>query len=355
LSQAQIRIMKIKPEKLADSLKLEKLPIYWISGDEHLLAQEAADLVRTHFKNKGFTEREVFNVDKDFKWDQFIHAINNLSLFSEKKVFDLRIRNTKLDQDGKSAIEAFLDHKNPDLVLLIRGPKLESAHINSKWFKTHLPYIALVQIWPVNRKELKIWLSQRLIKEGINADRDALQLLSDKVEGNLLAAIQEIEKLKLLSNTQGQSITLNAKTTMQVIADNSRYDVYNLIDSALLGESARCLKILTSLKGEGIYPLIILSAITRELRSLLHLIEQKETGQSISAIIQSNRVWFNRKEAVTKALKRSNSKDSWKMLSRARKIDQAIKGMSPVNPWDEISSLILELSGQNISNLAYVN
>ncbi|MDG2421032.1 MAG: DNA polymerase III subunit delta [Gammaproteobacteria bacterium] len=347
--------MKIKPEKLAESLKLEKLPIYWISGDEHLLVQESADLVRTHFKNIDFMEREVFNVDRDFKWDHFIHAINNLSLFSEKKVFDLRIHSAKLNQDGKDAIETFRDRNSPDLVLLIRSPKLESAHLNSKWLKTHLPYIALVQIWPVNRKDIKNWLSQRLIKEGINADRDALQLLSDKIEGNLLAAVQEIEKLKLLSNTQGKPITLNARTTMQVIADNSRYNVYNLVDSALLGESARCLKILTSLKGEGIYPLIILGAITRELRSLLHLMEQKEQGKSINAIIQSNRVWFNRKEPIAAALKRCNTKDSWKMLSRARKIDQALKGMSSANPWDEISSLILELSGQNIPNLAYVN
>ena len=194
----------IKPNEINNITKYDKWFIYQLKKIieiENLIEEtELSKEIILLAKNKGFTEREVFNVDKDFKWDQFIHAINNLSLFSEKKVFDLRIRNAKLDQDGKSAIEAFLDHKNPDLVLLIRGPKLESAHINSKWFKTHLPYIALVQIWPVNRKELKNWLSQRLIKEGINADRDALQLLSDKVEGNLLAAIQEIEKLKLLSN-----------------------------------------------------------------------------------------------------------------------------------------------------------
>ena len=186
--------------------------------------------------------------------------------------------------------------------------------------------------------------------------REALQLLTDKVEGNLLAAIQEIEKLKLLANVAGaEKITLNAKTTMQVIADNSRYSVYNLIDSALLGDTARCLKILVNLKGEGVFPLIILGAITRELRVLLPLIEQKERGQGIETIIQSNRIWFNRKKAVAKALQRGTSDDTWKMLASARKIDQSLKGVSSTNPWDEISFLILNLCGQKISHMAQTN
>ena len=344
--------MRIKAEQLAKNLELEKFPVYWISGDEPLLIQESTDLVRTHFRNIDFIEREIFNVERGFKWEHFSHTTTNLSLFSEKKIFDVRLHNTKLGQDGKKAIQSFLDENNPDFILLISSPKLDKDYLNSHWFKTNTSHIALVQIWPVNNENLKHWLSQRLAREGINADREALQLLTEKVEGNLLAAIQEIEKLKLLANVTGPGqITLNAKTTMQVIADNSRYNVYNLIDSALLGDTARCLKILANLRGEGIFPLIILGAITRELRVLLPLIEQKERGQGIETIIQSNRIWFNRKKAIAKALQRGTSDNMWKMLASARKIDRSLKGISSANPWDEISLLILNLCGQkNISH-----
>jgi DNA polymerase-3 subunit delta len=341
--------MKIRPEQLMGTLRSEQKPLYWIAGDEPLLIEESASLARNWFKEAHFTEREIFDVERGFKWEQFNHAVNNLSLFSEKKIFDVRLQTSKLEKDSKEAVSAFLNINNPDLVLLIRSPKLESTQLNSKWFKSIISQVVIVQVWPVGRENLGSWLSNRLIKEGINPDKEALRLLTDKVEGNLLAAIQEIEKLKLLANKQGQPINLDADTAMQVIADSSRYTAYNLIDSALLGDSVRSMKILINLKAEGTYPLIILGAITRELRILLPLVEEKELGSGINGIIESNRVWFNRKKAVGSLLQRCTSQQLWKMLARSQKIDQAIKGASSSNPWDELNFLILELCGKNIS------
>ena len=340
--------MKIKPEQLASVLRSEDKSLYWITGDEPLLVEESASLAYKRFKEANFTEREIFDVERGFKWEQFNHAVNNLSLFSERKIFDVRLQNSKLDQDAKEAIKTFLKVNSADLILLIRSPKLESTQLNSKWFKEIISQIVIVQIWPVGRENLSSWLSQRLIKEGINPDIEALRLLTDKVEGNLLAAIQEIEKLKLLANKRGQTINLDANTAMQVIADSSRYNAYNLIDSALLGDSVRSLKILTSLKADGTYPLIILGAITRELRILLPLVKEKDMGKTIGGIIESNRVWFNRKKAVGSLLQRCTTQHLWKMLVRSQKIDQAIKGASSSNPWDELNFLILELCGKNI-------
>lgn len=338
--------MRIKPEQLSRTLSSNDLPLYWLSGDEPLLMIEAADLIRSEYRKKGYTEREVLNVDKSFDWGQFFQSTGNLSLFAEKKIIELRLASAKLDDAGKKAIQHYLGEINPDYLLLLSGPKLDAATLKTKWFTEIEKHGAFLQIWPINRENLSPWLEQRLLREGIQADSEAVHLLVDKVEGNLLAAMQEIEKLKLLADeASGNTIRLDAKTVMQVVADSSRYNVYQLIDAALLGDTARAQKMLAGLKSEAIFPLIILSAICRELRMLLPMLEKKQEGQGINAIIQSGRVWFNRKQAVAAALSRLDTDGIWKLLDHSRVIDQSIKGMSTANPWDELSLLVLQLSG----------
>lgn len=338
--------MKIKPEQLARTLGGNELPLYWLSGDEPLLMQEAADLVRSHHREKGFSEREVFNVDKNFDWSLFSQSTGNLSLFSDKKIIELRLSSAKLDDAGKKAIQHYLDDLNPDYLILISGPKLDAGTLKTKWFTEIEKHGAVVQIWPISRENLGPWLEQRLLRDGIQADGEAIQLLVDKVEGNLLAAMQEIEKLKLLAGKkEGDSIHLDAKTVMQVVADSSRYNAYNLVDAALLGDIERTQKMLTGLRNEGLFPLVILGAVDRELRSLLPMLEKKQQGQGVNAIMQASRVWFNRKQAVAAALSRLQVETVWELLDHSRLIDQSIKGMSNANPWDELSQLLLRLCG----------
>ncbi len=338
--------MKIKPEQLARTLDSNELPLYWLSGDEPLLMQEATDLIRSHHREKGFADREVFNVDKNFDWGHFSQSTGNLSLFSDKKIIELRLSTAKPDDAGKKALQHYLGDLNPDYLILVSGPKLDAATLKTKWFTEIEKHGAVVQIWPISRENLCPWLEQRLLRDGIQADAEAVHLLVDKVEGNLLAAMQEIEKLKLLAGNAGEdSIRLDAKTVMQVVADSSRYNVYQLVDAALLGDIARTQKMLVGLRNEGLIPLIILAAICRELRTLLPMLEMKKQGQGVNAIIQSSRVWFNRKQAVAAALSRLDTTTIWKLLDHSRTIDQSIKGMSQANPWDELSRLLLRLSG----------
>lgn len=347
--------MKIKIEQLGRTLSSSAHPLYWLAGDEPLLVQESADAIRKHYREAGFLEREIFNVERGFKWENFTQSAGNLSLFAEKKLYDLRLSSSKLDENGKKAIQEYLDEQNPDLVLMITSPKLEAGVMNTKWFKAIEAQSALVQIWPINKDGLANWLSQRLLREGINADGEALQLLSDKVEGNLLAAMQEIEKLKLLANSDsGETINLDGKTVMQVIADSSRYTVYNLVDAALQGDAIRSQKILNGLQEEGIFPLVIVGAISRELRQLLPMIEKREQGQGVNAIMQAHHVWFNRKQAVGNAIQTLNSEKIWRMLDHTRQIDQSIKGMSRLNPWDELSMLTLAMAGQQTASMQQV-
>ncbi len=308
--------------------------------------QEAAELIRKHYREQGYTERELFNVDKNFDWGNFSQSTSNLSLFSERKIIELRLSSAKLEDSGKKALQHYLDELNPDYLILVSGPKLDAATPKTKWFTEIEKHGALVQIWPVNRENLGDWLEQRLLRDNIQADIDAIQLLVDKVEGNLLAAMQEIEKLKLLAGgDSSKPINLDVKTVMQVVADSSRYGVYQLIDSALLGDTVRSQKMLAGLRNEGVFPLVILTAICRELRILLPMLEKKQQGQGINAILQSARVWFNRKQAVSCVLSRIETHTVWSLLDHGRVIDQCIKGMSTADPWDELSLMLLRLSG----------
>ncbi len=342
--------MKLKAEQLARNLKQQLLPVYWLSGDEPLLMQESADLIRKQLREQGYGDREVFNVDRGFNWEGFNQASSNLSLFAERKLIELRLGSSKLDETGKAAMQSFLSEEQTDVIVVISSPRLESGTMNTKWFKAIESAGAVIQIWPVNRDDLAPWLEQRLLRAGIQAEPAALQLLMDKVEGNLLAAMQEIEKLKLLSpGASGDPVRLDAGTVMQVVADSSRFNAFQLVDAALLGDIGRAQKILDGLRAEDTYPLVILGAITRELRALLPMVEKRESGQAINAILQTARVWFNRKQAVGKALNRLHSTEIWQMLDHARRIDQAIKGMSLANPWDEFSLLLLRLSGNSLN------
>ncbi|MGI9251218.1 MAG: DNA polymerase III subunit delta [Pseudohongiellaceae bacterium] len=338
--------MKLTPEKLASALKNEQFPMVWLSGDEPLLIQEAADSVRGHYRKLGFEEREILYVDSNFKWEQFRQSIGNLSLFASQRIIELRLSSSKLDDAGKAALEHYLDNASAEYLVLIISPRIEGAAMKSKWFSAIESRTAVVRVWPIAREQLGRWLERRLRQSGIHADKEAVVLLMDRVEGNLLAAIQEIEKLKLLAGTEPDAaIQLDAKTVMQAVADSSRFNAYHTVDAALLGDAARTQHTLHSLRAEGTFPLVILGAVNREIRNLLPMIEQRDQGEPIASVMKSRFIMFNRKQAVGAALERLQIGDIRALLEHARLIDQAIKGMSDANPWDELSLLLLRLSG----------
>ena len=338
--------MIIKASQVARTLTGKQLPIYWLSGDEPLQLQEAGDQIRKHFRSLGFDEREIFIIDKSFNWDQFKFATANLSLFATRKILDMRLGSAKLEDAAKLAITQFLDQPNPDFVLLISSPRLESATLKAKWFKQIEEKAAIVQIWPLLREDLRGWMEKRLLQEGIQAEPAAVSMLIDKVEGNLLAAVQEIEKVKLFANSaSGAVVKLNLDTVAELVGDSSRYTSFQLVDAALDGDAVRTQKILDGLKNEGIFPLVVLGAVTRELHSLIPMLQAKEQGQAIGGIVQSAAVFFNRKRTVTTALQRLSTEKIWNLLNHARFIDQSVKGIVFANPWDELSSLLLTLSG----------
>lgn len=338
--------MEISSGQLNAQLRPPNRALYWVSGDDPLLMLEAGDAIRSFLRKQGFEQRDLFHVDKNFDWNNFFQLTSSLSLFAEKRVIELRFASAKPDEEGKKALQHFIDNPSADIAVMIIGPKLDKATTSTKWFGNLTANALLVKVWPLKREELPNWLNTRLKAAGISASRDAVAMLADRVEGNLLAAVQDIERIKLAyADNNGTEKQLEASDIAEFVSDNSRLTSFDLIDATLLGETSRAQKILQGLRAEGVHPLPILATFTRELDSLLPMLAQKEQGQTSEVIMRNARVWSNRKTAVKSSLARLSKSEAWQLLHHARLIDGAIKGMNLANPWDELSLLSLRLSG----------
>ena len=338
--------MEISSGQLNAQLRPPNRALYWVSGDDPLLMLEAGDAIRSFLRKQGFEQRDLFHVDKNFDWNNFFQLTSSLSLFAEKRVIELRFASAKPDEEGKKALQHFIDNPSTDIAVMIIGPKLDKATTSTKWFANLMANALLVKVWPLKREELPNWLNTRLKAAGISASRDAVAMLADRIEGNLLAAVQDIERIKLAyADNNGTAKRLEASDIVDFVSDNSRLTSFDLIDATLLGETSRAQKILQGLRAEGVHPLPILATFTRELDSLLPMLAQKEQGQTSEVIMRNARVWSNRKTAVKSSLARLSKSEAWQLLHHARLIDGAIKGINLANPWDELSLLSLRLSG----------
>ena len=331
--------MQIKAEQLPAKLKQNSLPLIWICGDEPLLVQEACDAVRQHARAQGFTEREVIDAGANFNWNTLLASGNSLSLFAERKLIDLRLSG-KLDDAAREALGEFLQNPNPDNLLLLTTAKIEKQAMSTKWFSALESRALFCAVWPVTERDLPQWIRQRLQQHGLTADADAVDVLVERVEGNLLAANQEIEKLRLLVN----GTHLDAQTVLEAVVDNSRFTVFALTEACLAGNSGRALNVLNHLQAEGEECLFLLNMLCREIRTLAGVKADIEHGSNPHSAMQARGVWQNRQQLVTSALARHSSGSLQKLLDRARIVDQSVKGLRDNRPWDELANVTLGLS-----------
>lgn len=332
---------KLRPEQLSGALRKSLAPAYLVSGDEPLLSQESCALIRQAARKAGFNERELHHVDNSFDWDQLLTSVNSLSLFAERKIIELRIDNGKPGDKGAKALISYCDNPPPDTLLLVITPKLDASSQRSKWFKSLEQVADVVQIWPVTPLQLPRWIEQRMQQAGLSASRDAVDMLAARIEGNLLAAAQEIEKLKLLA-VNGQ---VSAEMIAGVVADSARYDVFSLLDKALHGDARAAVRTLHGLKGEGTDATVVLWALARELRTLYQIAHAMQQGQPFDRAAQQAGVWDKRKPLVNTALRRLKLNQLQMLMRKANGIDKAIKGLRNADVWDELMDLTLNLSG----------
>lgn len=337
--------MRLKPEQLDSALQKRLAPVYLITGDEPLQVNESADSIRLAARNQGFTTREILSADASFSWEQLTFSANSLSLFAEKKIIDLRLSSNTPGAEGSKAIQSFCERVPDDTLLLITLGKLPSAAFKSRWLEAIEKVGIIIQIWPLEGHDLLRWLQQRMQKKGINAEPEALKSLALQIEGNLLAAAQEIEKLYILYGAG----YLSNRQVLDAVADNSRFDVFKLVDSILSSDANRIYKILSALHVEGVAAPIVLWGLTREARTLLKIRQAIEQGQNKENVLKNNQVWDKRKSLVEKALSRLNNQSLHQILVQSAKADRQIKGQQAGNCWETLLEISLLLASKSIT------
>lgn len=334
--------MKLRFEQLETHLARVLAPVYMVYGDEPLLVQEAADIIRKAARMKGYQERECWMVEPGFSWDQFLESSNSFSLFAKQRLIELRLGDTKPGETGSRVFQAYAARPPEHTLLLVVCGKLDVAAQNSHWFKGLDKIGFTVPVWPVGVPELPAWIKQRMTGLGLQPTSKAVTLLAERVEGNLLAASQEIDKLLVLFG-EGP---ITEEQTLAVVADTARYSVYDLVDAALSEQKARVVKILNGLRTEGVSTVLVVWALHREIRLLAKLAYALEQGEPMGTALTRHGVWQKRKPLLQQALQRLSSAEWRRLLDHCHRADCVIKGAEKGNSWDELLLLALALAGQ---------
>lgn len=333
--------MRIYPEKLAGDLQRQLRPVYLVSGEEPLLVQECADQIRAAARAAGCSERQIFDAgDRSFDWLELAQGAGSLPLFAEQRLLELRVPSGKPGTEGSKALLAYLEDPAAGDVLLILAGKIDKASTNSKWHKAIDQAGATISVWPVNAQEMPRWLAQRANAMGMQVQRDALELLAERVEGNLLAAVQELEKLHLLAGDE----PVTAERVSAAVSDNARFNLFAFVDAALAGRTEDTLRMLQGLRAEGTQPSVLVWALTRELRLLHGLCLAVDAGQAPAQAMGTARVWKNRQPIMQAALGRHNSAGCARLLKLAGHADGCIKGYASGDPWETLELLVLALA-----------
>jgi DNA polymerase-3 subunit delta len=308
---------------------------YLISGDEPLLVGEAADAVRASARAAGYADRQVFFIDRTFAWDELRLATQSLSLFAQKRLFELRMPTGKPDK-GAALLADLAAQSAPDLTYLVITDKLDKKTADAPWVQAIEKHGTWVTIAAVDTAAMPAWLRSRAKALHIEIDPEASQLIIDRVEGNLLAAQQELEKLSLLSN--GRSI--DTGLVLRSVGDNARYDVFQLAEAAAAGDAARALRVLLGLKSEGVEPTLILWALVRELRGMW---QARERERLRSAVRGSG--WNLAATPSARALARLKKLPLAPLLIQASHTDRVIKGLAAGDAWSALTGLTGAFAG----------
>jgi DNA polymerase-3 subunit delta len=325
--------LKLTPDSLGTHLAQALLPAYLVSGDEPLLAGEAADAVRARARAAGFTEREVHFIERAADWNDVRASCASLSLFGARRVVEIRLSTARPGVAGNEALLALLGSGDPDTLLLILTPRLDRDAQGAEWVRAVETRGAWVQVWPVDAQRMAGWLRGRAQRLGLEASEEALALLAARTEGNLLAAHQELTKLTLLA--PGKSLT--ADGVLASVADSARFDVFQLGEAVLAGESARALRVLAGLRAEGTEATLALWALSRALRDLWGALQ----GGGPAG-------WQRQSAALAKALRRAPRLPFAALVERAARADRMIKGRSDGDAWDELALLVADMCGEPV-------
>ncbi|HZF23381.1 MAG TPA: DNA polymerase III subunit delta [Burkholderiales bacterium] len=331
--------MRIDSEQLAHHLTRGLKSLYVVFGEELLLALEAADRIRAAALEQGYDERRVLFVESGFDWGEVAMVGNSLSLFAPRRVLDLRIGSGKPGKDGSEALQRLAGSLPEDTIVLITLPGLDRQQLASRWFDALERAGVAVHAAAVKREQLAQWLSGRLAQQDQRADVETLEFLVSRVEGNLMAAYQEVKKLALLFPAG----TLPFEEVRDAVLDVARYNVFEIGATLLKGERAHFVRMLDGLCGEGAAPPLVLWAIAEEVRAMARVKAAVDAGQTLAQALREARVWGARQELMPRTLQRLTTIQLVASLRRAAEVDRMIKGLADGDVWDALLQLGLSL------------
>jgi DNA polymerase-3 subunit delta len=335
--------MRVQAEKLTQLLSQPLKAVYLIHGEETLLVEEAADAVRQAARLAGANEREVWHVEGRFDWSQLKWSEQSLSLFSSQRLIELRLPSGSPGKEGAEVLRRYVTEQPEDTTLLIISGKIDSRSQKAKWFSELDNLGVTVPIWPVDIVALPRWIQQRLTSRGIQADLPVAQLMAERVEGNLFAAAQEVDKLQLLVG----DAPLTVQDIEALIADNARFEAFGLMDRVLAGQTHAIPRIIDRLRAEGIEIMSIFSAVSWSLRRLITMAVQLEKGLQMEQVFNQQKppVWDKQKPIMRQALQRYSAQEWQACLSMMSAIDKAAKGQTKTCPWRLLEQLCLYAAG----------
>lgn len=314
-------------------------PVVLVASAEPLLLLEAGDAVRQRARAQGYAERSVFEAGKNFDWNELLADMSSLSLFASRRLVDLRLPTGKPGKEGGEILTRFAREPVPDVVLLIQAEQWSRAH-ETAWFKAVDQQGWATVLWPLKPAEFPAWIRQRLAARGLQADAQAVAMLAERVEGNLLAAAQEIDKLALLQpGGRFDAASLNA-----LVADSARHDVFGLVDTALAGDAGHALRILDGLRREGTQVPALLPWLGSQLTILLRLAAVRAVGGNLAQAMQQAGLWRAKQQAFQRAVGRARLDDYERLIGLFARVDRISKGREKGDAWRELERLIAGLA-----------
>lgn len=337
--------MRIDPERLPAHLAKPPegglAPVYLVYGDEPLLVDECCDAIRRRAQAEGYSERSVYTVESGFDWNDLYASTRAMSLFAERRLLELRLPGGKPGDTGARLLVQLAQQPVTDTLLLVAAGKLDKAGRESVWARALDEAGVSVAVWPLEAARLPVWIEARLNTRQLSAEPGVVDLLAYHLEGNLLAAAQEIDKLALLSDNG----RVRLADVEESLSDNARFNIYGLVDICLQGQAAAAARMLASLRAEGVEPILVLWALGRELRAMAQISAQLAQGRAEAGVFQAHRVWSNRKALVSQALRRLRPAHWLALLVRAARIDRVLKGRAQGDVWQELEALTLAICG----------
>ena len=326
--------MKINCKQLRQNLEKNLAPIYLLLGEEPLQTMEAGDMIRHAAAQAGYTDTRLIFITQNSDWDAFKQAAGSQSLFSEKSLIDIRL-NTALSKTGSAALKSYSENIQQDTLVIIRAKKLDAR---TSWVKKMVEKGVLVQIFGKNRSEMRAWVRERMLRKGLKAEDQVADILVEHLEGNLLEAAQEINKLALL---HGDGL-IRQEHVMTALNDHALYGSFDFSDAVVAGDGVRAVRILRGLQSNGQPPVLIVNALALQLRTLINMENRIARGEPRSKLLM--RVWRSKRDVFSCALARCCGARFWQNGLRAcAQLDKIIKGLGANEEWESLLDLTLYL------------